>query len=74
MIIRTRITKDHGHCQLFVDDVFAHGFLDYDEARPIPDYGKFGFRLIGSDVMADIHHFRVYRVKHRQMNDYSDSH
>ena len=59
-----RITKDQGHCQLYVDGVHAHGFVDRDTARgPIPDTGKFGFRLIGSDVMADIEHFRVYKLK-----------
>jgi hypothetical protein len=60
---RLRITKDRGHCQLYVDGQFAHGFIDHNTARrPIPDYGKFGFRLIGSDVMADISAFRVFRV------------
>jgi hypothetical protein len=58
-----RITKDKGHCQLFVDGRFAHGFIDRDASRhPIPDVGKFGFRLIGSDVMADVERFRVHRV------------
>jgi hypothetical protein len=59
-----RLTKDAGHCQLFVDGEFAHGFIDRDTTRfPIPDHGKFGFRLIGSDVKADVAHFRVYRVR-----------
>lgn len=58
-----RITKDMGHCQMFVDDVFAHAFIDRDtKDYPIPDYGKFGFRLIGSDVKADIRNFRVYSI------------
>ncbi|MBI2441369.1 MAG: DUF1961 family protein [Lentisphaerae bacterium] len=57
-----RLVKDAGHCQLFVDGNFAHGFIDWDHARPIPDTGKFGFRLIGSDVMADVFALRVYRV------------
>ena len=58
-----RITKDAGHCQAFVDGRFAHAFIDRDESRyPIPDYGKFGFRLIGSDVMADVAAFRVHRI------------
>jgi len=58
-----RITKDEGHLQLFVDGRFAHAFIDRDSSRyPIPDTGKFGFRLIGADVMADIFAFRVYRV------------
>jgi len=58
-----RVTKDRGHCQLFVDGEFAHGFIDRDTSRhPIPDKGKFGFRLIGSEVMADVQAFRVYRI------------
>jgi len=57
-----RITKDYGHCQFYADDTFAHAFVDHDASRPIPDYGKFGFRLIGSDVAADIVNFRVYRI------------
>jgi len=60
---RIRLTKDAGHAQLFVDDQFAHAFIDRDESRyPIPDTGKFGFRLIGSDALAEIGHFRVYRI------------
>jgi len=57
-----RVTKDFGHCQLYVDGVFAHGFVDHDFSRPIPDKGKFGFRLIGSDVKADVWNYRVYRI------------
>ena len=58
-----RVVKDKGHLQLWVDGVFAHGLIDRDTAlHPIPDYGKFGFRLIGSDVMADVSNFRVYRI------------
>lgn len=57
---RIRLTKNRGHCQLFVNGRFAHAFIDRDTSRyPIPDNGKFGFRLIGSDVMADIRDFRV---------------
>ena len=52
------------HCQVFVDGRFAHGFIDRDQSRyPIPDTGKFGFRLIGSDVMADTRGFRVYSIE-----------
>ena len=59
-----RAVKDRGHCQLYVDGRFAHAIIDRDEGRfPIPDFGKFGFRLIGSDVMADVYAFRVYRVE-----------
>lgn len=61
---RIRVTKDAGHCQLYVDGHFAHGFIDRDILRlPIPDYGKFGFRMIGSDVLADVFDFRVYRIE-----------
>ena len=60
---RIRITKDAGHCQFYCDGAFAHGFIARDtSAFPIPDTGKFGFRLIGSDVMADIADFRIDRI------------
>jgi len=59
-----RVVKSAGHFQLWVDGAFSHGFFDRDAgAYPIPDTGKFGFRLIGSDVMADVQHFRVHRVE-----------
>jgi hypothetical protein len=59
-----RVTKEQGHCQLFVDGAFAHAFIDRDTTRyPIPDYGKFGFRLIGSDVMVDVSAFRIHRIE-----------
>jgi hypothetical protein len=58
-----RITKDAGFLQFYADGVFAHGVVDRDTSRhPIPDHGKFGFRLIGSDVQADIFNFRVFRL------------
>ena len=58
-----RITKDEGYLQLFVDGIFAHGVVDRDTSHyPIPDSGKFGFRLIGSDVSADVFQFRVHRI------------
>lgn len=58
-----RIVKDLGHFELYVDGRFAYAFIDRDTSRfPIPDTGKFGFRLIGSDVMADVAAFRVWRV------------
>ena len=60
---RIRLTKDRGHGQLYVDGTFAHAFIDRDRARlPIPDYGKFGFRLIGAEVAVDIADFRVHRL------------
>lgn len=59
-----RLTKDEGFLQLFVDGEYAHGVIDRNTSRyPIPDYGKFGFRLIGSDVKADVFDFRVYRIE-----------
>jgi hypothetical protein len=59
-----RLVKDGGHVQFWVDRRFCQCALDWDAGpRPIPDHGKFGFRLIGSDVMADVRSFRVYRVK-----------
>lgn len=58
-----RLTKDFGTLQLFVDGQFAHGLIDRSEGRhPIPDWGKFGFRLIGSNVTAEVHDFRVHRI------------
>lgn len=58
-----RITKDRGSLQFFVDGTFAHGVVDWrSHPLPIPDHGKFGFRLIGSDVMADVWNFRVHRI------------
>ncbi len=61
---KIRICKTKGHFQFFVDGVFASDVFDRDESRfPIPDHGKFGFRLIGSDVMADIRDFRVYAIE-----------
>ncbi|MGH7956229.1 MAG: DUF1961 family protein [Opitutaceae bacterium] len=61
---RVRVTKSHGSCQLFVDGVFAHGFVEHaTQSGPIPDTGKFGFRLTGSDVTADVSAFRVYRIE-----------
>jgi hypothetical protein len=60
---RIRITKDEGHCQFYVDGVFAHGFIDRDILRlPLPSEGKFGFRTIGSDVKVDIANFKVSRI------------
>ena len=58
-----RITKDEGFLQLFVDGAFAHGVVDRDTScYPTPDSGKFGFRLIGSDVKADIFDFRIHQL------------
>jgi len=58
-----RLTKDEGFLQLYVDGVYAHGVVDRDTAHhPIPDYGKFGFRLIGSDVKADVFGFSVHKI------------
>lgn len=60
---RIRITKDAGFLQFYADGRFAHGVVDRDASRhPIPDYGKFGFRLIGSGVVAEIRDFRVHRI------------
>ena len=60
---RIRLVKDAGHCALYVDGACAHGFVDRDTRRgPVPDSGKFGFRLIGADVLADVERFCVYRV------------
>lgn len=69
---RIRLTKDKGALQFFVDGQFAHGCIDRDTSRyPIPDYGKFGFRLIGSNVAADISSLRVYRIAHHAEIDHN---
>lgn len=57
-----RVVKDAGHCQLFVDGKFAHGFIDHDKSGAVPDHGKFGFRLIGSNVAVDVRDFKVTRI------------
>lgn len=60
-----RITKDLGHLQFFVDGVLGHAMIDRDSSEyPIPDHGKFGFRLIGTDVQAEIRNFKVYKIAH----------
>jgi len=62
--VRIRLCKDEGHCLLQADGECLHGFVDRDTSfGPIPNTGKFGFRLIGPDVMADVARFRVYRLK-----------
>lgn len=59
-----RLVKDRGSCQLYVDGQYAHGFMDRDTSLcPIPDTGKFGIRLIGSEVKADFRSFKVFRVQ-----------
>ena len=59
-----RICKSRGHFQFWVDGAFSHGFFDRDTADyPIPDTGKFGFRLIGSDVLADIANLRIHSIE-----------
>jgi hypothetical protein len=59
-----KVIKDGGHCALYVDGICRLGFVDSDASQfPIPDTGKFGFRLIGSDVMADVHNFRVIQLE-----------
>ncbi len=48
-----------------VDAAYAHPFTDRDRSRhPIPDTGKFGFRLIGDDIIVDVRDFAVFRVPH----------
>lgn len=60
-----RITKDKGHLQFFVDGELGHAMIDRDTSEyPIPDYGKFGFRLIGTDVQAEIKNFKVFSIEH----------
>lgn len=61
---RIRLCKSRGHLQFHVDGVFSHACVDWDDGSyPVPDRGKFGFRLIGSDVKADIAQFRVHAIE-----------
>lgn len=58
-----RVVKDGGYVGLYVNGHQTLGFVDRDTSSyPIPDTGKFGFRLIGSDVKADIANFAVYKL------------
>ncbi len=64
---KIRLTKDRGHLQLYVDNVFAHAMMDRDASHhPIPDTGKFGFRLIGQNVSADVANFHVYQISTKE--------
>ncbi|MHC4873944.1 MAG: DUF1961 family protein [Planctomycetota bacterium] len=55
-----KVVKEKGHCQLWVDNKYCSGFIDRNEGSySIPDTGKFGFRVIGSDVKAEIRNFNV---------------
>jgi len=64
---RVKVIKDYGHCTLYVNGKCTLGFVDRDLSRSlIPDHGKFGFRLIGSDVMCDVSNFSISRVKQNQ--------
>jgi hypothetical protein len=61
---RIRVVKSRGHLQFNVDGRFCFDVIDRDASQyPIPDTGKFGFRLIGSDVKADVAAFSVHRVE-----------
>ena len=64
---RIRIVKDYGYLAFYVDGVRRFGFVDRDASRgEIPDWGKFGFRLIGADVKIEIFDFKVWRVTQNQ--------
>ncbi len=64
---RMRLVKDRISLQLFVDGCFAHGCIDrLAGEHGIPDTGKFGFRLIGSDVKAEVINFRAYAIEPNQ--------
>lgn len=54
------IIKACRHLQLGVDGSLAHEFTDPGTIPlPIPDSGKFGFRAIGSKIIADVSNIRV---------------
>jgi hypothetical protein len=59
-----RITKDSGSCQFFVNDQFAHGFVDHaTHLGPPPDHGYFAIRLCGPDIQATVSHLTVWRIR-----------
>lgn len=61
---RIRVVKDSGHCALYIDGECCLGFVDRDNSRyPVPDTGKFGFRLIGSEVAVDVRRLRVLKLE-----------
>ncbi len=58
------IFKSSGHLQFYVDERFVCSVFDRDRSDyPIPDRGKFGFRLIGSNVSADVKSFQVHAIE-----------
>jgi hypothetical protein len=57
------LVKDGRHLQLGVDGKLAHEFTDPDELPDeLPAEGKFGFRAIGSKMIADVSNVRVHRL------------
>ncbi len=61
---KIRIEKDGPRCALFVDGKPGPNFTDPQELPgPIPEEGKFGFRTIGTKVIAEISNFRVKRLE-----------
>ena len=58
-----RIEKDGPRCAIFVNGKPGPAFTDPMELPgPIPMAGKFGFRTIGTRVIAEIRNFRVKRL------------
>lgn len=55
-----QIVKQGPLLQMAVDGELAGGFMDPDEIpEPIPSEGKVGYRAIGTEVLAQIRHFKV---------------
>lgn len=63
-VYHVRLIKDGPHVQLSVNGQVAHDFTDpQDLPVPLPTAGRFGFRAIGSEVIADISNFRVKSLR-----------
>jgi hypothetical protein len=62
-----RVVKDYGYLAFYVDGTRRFGFVDRDTTNgSIPDWGKFGFRLIGSDVKVEVFDFKAHRVRQNE--------
>jgi len=61
---RMTIVKDGPHLQLGVDGTLAHEFVDPQELPDrLPEGGKFGFRAIGSKMIAEVSRVRVRKLR-----------
>jgi hypothetical protein len=61
---QVRLVKDGPHLQLSVNGVVAHDFVDpHWLPGEIPTLGKFGFRAIGSEVIAEVRNVVVRKLR-----------